>query len=208
MLSNALLDNRYQACDSLPIRTLVRDPDGDGAANPDPIIAIDPRPAAGSSLLITNRMAPNDGFFTPVNYRGAFGSDNWAAAWTNTGTIGYAASCGPGLTVVPDEVPNVQGVQPGRFTWDSPGLPGNMGILFYDVLRTSRSALATPISYAAATCVAADLFDAMVNDGAVPAVGEAFYYEPRAENNCGDGEIGMTFPIIAPGSVLTGPSCD
>jgi hypothetical protein len=27
-------------------------------------------------------MAPDDGFFTPVAYKGAFGEDNWLVGWT------------------------------------------------------------------------------------------------------------------------------
>ncbi|HZN04150.1 MAG TPA: hypothetical protein VFD06_11265 [Candidatus Polarisedimenticolia bacterium] len=89
MLSNAALDNQYVACGSLPIRALVRDPDGDGIANPDPVISIDPRPSAGSPLLVTNRVTPNDGFFQSAPYRGAFLDENWAWGWTNTYRLGY-----------------------------------------------------------------------------------------------------------------------
>jgi hypothetical protein len=45
--------------------------------------SLDPRPAAGSPALTGAITPPNDGFFTPTNYIGAFGPDhNWASGWT------------------------------------------------------------------------------------------------------------------------------
>ena len=53
-----------------------------------PAFGLDPRPKAGSPALTSPISAPNDGFYTPVSYRGAFGSLNWASEW------GFAAeSC-------------------------------------------------------------------------------------------------------------------
>jgi hypothetical protein len=205
MLSNAALENQYVACASaLPIRALVRDPDGDGATNPDPIISIDPRPAAGSPLLVTNRLPPNDGFFSPASYRGAFGTTDWAGKWTNTGTLGYFPSCGPGSNVVPGEVTNVLEGLPQSATWDKTPLPGNMGIVFYDVLRTSRSSVVTPVSFAGAACAGTDLFEEILNDPTVPALGEILYYAVRAQNNCGQGTLGFT----SAGVERTGPACN
>lgn len=44
---------------------------------------LDPRPAAGSAALTGAATPPADGFFTPVDYVGAFGPNaNWAADWT------------------------------------------------------------------------------------------------------------------------------
>ncbi len=42
---------------------------------------LDPRPAIGASVL-TQGVALEDDFFTPVAYIGAFGSENWALGWT------------------------------------------------------------------------------------------------------------------------------
>jgi len=83
------LDNRYFACGTtLPIQALTRS--AGGATSPDPIDVIDPRPATGSSLLTTNRIPPNDGFFTPAPYRGAFAAAaNWADGWTALSRVGY-----------------------------------------------------------------------------------------------------------------------
>jgi trimeric autotransporter adhesin len=44
------------------------------------LIEIDPRPASGSPLWTTNLTA---GAPVATTYRGAFGSDNWAAGWTS-----------------------------------------------------------------------------------------------------------------------------
>ena len=42
----------------------------------EPRFGLDPRPQAGSPALSSPLSAPNDGFYTPVNYRGAFGDVN------------------------------------------------------------------------------------------------------------------------------------
>ena len=44
--------------------------------------ALDPRLSPGSPALSSSRTAPNDGFYSPVNYKGAFNTLNWAAGWT------------------------------------------------------------------------------------------------------------------------------
>ena len=50
---------------------------------------LDPRPAAGSPALTNFTVAPNDGFFTAVNYAGAFGpSDSWANGWSTLSAYG------------------------------------------------------------------------------------------------------------------------
>ena len=46
-----------------------------------PTFQLDPRPKAGSPALSSPLTAPNDGFYTPVAYRGAFRDVNWAADW-------------------------------------------------------------------------------------------------------------------------------
>jgi hypothetical protein len=198
MLSNPALDNHYRSCaDPLPIRALHRETGG-LATVPDPVDLIDPRPAAGSPLLTTNRNAPNDGFFTPAPYRGAFGTTSWATQWTNLGQIGYVPSCGAGMSVVPDEVTGVAGSATG-FQWLKPVLPGNMGTQFFDVLRSTDKT-----TFAAATCVEANGFDAIVNDPTVPSVGQALYYGIRAENACGMGTLGFG----TNGVERAGPACN
>lgn len=67
---------------------------------------LDPRLRAGSPALQLAATPPNDGFFTPTTYLGAFTtSGNWAYAWSKLGRDGYfsAASAqdgGTGNTVV------------------------------------------------------------------------------------------------------------
>ncbi len=91
--SNAALQNTYGACNTpLPIRSLTRQAVGLGAGRPNPVNQINPLPAAGSVLLSTDRTAPEDGFFEPANYRGAFSSDNngnWAQGWTLMSRLGF-----------------------------------------------------------------------------------------------------------------------
>jgi hypothetical protein len=97
VFSNAALDNNYTDCGgSLPIRSLVRLVDpfdfplGDGVNQP--IASVDPLPAAGSPLLTTDHACPEDGFFEPAPYKGAFGDHNWADGWTVTSQLGFFPS--------------------------------------------------------------------------------------------------------------------
>ena len=68
---------------------------------------LDPRLRAGSPALQLAATAPNDGFFAPASYLGAFTtSGNWAYAWTKLGRDGYfspasaLSDTGGGTTVV------------------------------------------------------------------------------------------------------------
>ena len=54
-----------------------------------PAVGLDPRPLPNSPALTNIPItAPNDGFYTPVNYSGAFKDINWASEW------GFAAESG------------------------------------------------------------------------------------------------------------------
>lgn len=54
-----------------------------------PVIALDPR--AANEAVTSEAMAPNDGFFTPVAYRGAFGpNENWLCTWTAADAYGMS----------------------------------------------------------------------------------------------------------------------
>ena len=57
---------------------------------------LDPRPQAGSPAYSDYATVPNDGFLTPVNYRGAFasGRGNWIADWTALGEYGIVTGEG------------------------------------------------------------------------------------------------------------------
>ena len=52
------------------------------------LTTIDPRPASGSPLLTANGATLQAGAPVATNYRGAFGSTNWAAGWTKTDNAG------------------------------------------------------------------------------------------------------------------------
>lgn len=55
---------------------------------------LDPRPQAGSPALSSTITPPNDGFYTPVAFKGAFDRKNlWVQGWTvldHIGVLGYA----------------------------------------------------------------------------------------------------------------------
>jgi hypothetical protein len=185
MFTNAALDNAYLSCAStLPIRTLTR---GSAASTvPDPVVAIDPRPGTGSPLLTTNRTAPNDGFFDPVAFRGAFQGANWATKWTNMGRLGYVAACPASPSAVPDEVTGVT-LSGSNISWMEPGLPGLMGVQVFDVLRSTDKT-----TFTAASCVnPADDHDTQGSDATLPSLNGVFYYLVRAENACGAGTLGF-----------------
>ncbi|MEQ1892532.1 MAG: hypothetical protein ABL998_08335 [Planctomycetota bacterium] len=53
-----------------------------------PVIKLDPRAANLATTSVAT--APNDGFFTEAQYRGAFNSgDNWAIGWTAASAFGF-----------------------------------------------------------------------------------------------------------------------
>jgi hypothetical protein len=68
-----------------------------------PVISLDPR-AAGDAVTSVGT-APNDGFFTPVNYRGAFGpTENWLCGWTAADAFGFNVAP-PGGCVISQPCP-------------------------------------------------------------------------------------------------------
>ncbi|NBW93852.1 MAG: T9SS C-terminal target domain-containing protein, partial [Bacteroidetes bacterium] len=61
---------------------------------------LDPRPTGNSPAFTMARAAyPNDAFYTPVDFVGAFGRDNWAAGWTALAHAGYFGNIATGQTV-------------------------------------------------------------------------------------------------------------
>ena len=59
----------------------------------EPVTHLDPR--AQNDALTATETAPNDGFFTPVNYRGAFDADNnWLCGWTAASAFGMTGTQG------------------------------------------------------------------------------------------------------------------
>jgi hypothetical protein len=86
--------NNNVVASNMPIRGLTRAPAQNvfGALVMQQVTFLDPR--AANDALTSVATAPNDGFFTPVQYRGAFGPhDNWAREWTAADAYGFF---GPG----------------------------------------------------------------------------------------------------------------
>lgn len=73
----------------LPVKVLTRGtPVTKGGKTMVPVATLDPR--AANDAATSAAAAPNDGFFTPAMYRGAFSADyNWAKSWTAAGAYGY-----------------------------------------------------------------------------------------------------------------------
>jgi hypothetical protein len=84
-----------------------------------PVLSLDPRPA--NAALTSVAAAPNDGFFTPAQYRGAFvpNGQSWLCGWTASNAFGFTAVCDPG---VPFCFPGTGGVN--ACPCSNPGLAG------------------------------------------------------------------------------------
>ena len=70
----------------------------------DPLFQMDPRPRVGSPALTSSLTAPNDGFYSPVAYKGAFTNVNWASDWgfaAESGLITGAAAGTPAELITP-----------------------------------------------------------------------------------------------------------
>ena len=198
--SNAALDNDYYACATAPpIRTLERV--SIGGTTPDPVQAIDPRPATGSSLLVTNRASVGGTAFEPAPYKGAFRGTNWATLWTNTSRLGYFPACDTVAypDAIPDEEETLTVAAGASLNWVAPSLTGNMGIQVHDVLRSTSAS-----DFSAATCVLIDGLLTTASDPTNPPSKQAFYYLPRAENECGGGTLGFR----SSGVERTGVACE
>jgi hypothetical protein len=63
----------------------------------DPAFRLDPRPRPGSPASTSTLTPPNDGFYTPVAYKGAFSTNlNWASDWTFAAEAGLITGEGAG----------------------------------------------------------------------------------------------------------------
>jgi hypothetical protein len=82
----------------------------------DPAFQLDPRPRVGSPALTSSRTAPNDGFYSPVAYKGAFKTVNWASDWGFAAESGLITGAGAGtpveLTVTPPPNPATLTIAP------------------------------------------------------------------------------------------------
>jgi hypothetical protein len=82
-------NNNVQEPGASPIRMIVRGPNVSySGLTMQPVIKLDPRPI--NSGLTNVGVAPNDGFFTQANYRGAFApNSNWLTGWTAADAFGF-----------------------------------------------------------------------------------------------------------------------
>ncbi len=63
-----------------------------------PVISLDPR--AANDAVTSVGTAPSDGFFEPVNYRGAFSTTtNWACNWTAADAFGFLVAAPGGCQI-------------------------------------------------------------------------------------------------------------
>ncbi len=80
-----------------PIQSITRGtPASSGGTLMLPVIGLDPR--AKNAATTSSLTAPNDGFFTPVNYRGAFHptAQSWLCGWTASTAFGFTPNCDVG----------------------------------------------------------------------------------------------------------------
>jgi hypothetical protein len=157
----------------------------------DPVTSVDPRRAPGGQLD-SDRTAPDDGFFQPVKYRGAFDAYLWAAKWTNLDRLGYLPFCDGSNSAVPSEVIKLivdKGEEATGLYWDAPPLANSMGHQRYDVLRS-----VTASNFDPAVCIEQEETDLTAFDSEVPAQNQVFHYLVRAVNDCGAGSLGPQNP--------------
>ena len=86
--NNNVLTPGFADVDS-PVKTLTRGPAVVLVSTTMlPVTFLDPRPA--NAALTSVGSAPNDGFFTPASYRGAFApGENWLDGWTASSAFGF-----------------------------------------------------------------------------------------------------------------------
>jgi hypothetical protein len=87
---------------NLPVKQLDRGPAVTlGSLIMLPVIGLDPR--ARNDALVSVDAAPDDGFFTPASYRGAFSSNkNWLCTWTAADAFGFNIAPGSTCVVIAD----------------------------------------------------------------------------------------------------------
>ena len=123
-------------------------------------LVLDPRPQSGSPANTSSRTAPNDGFYRPVAYYGAFTSTaDWAADWTALGSGGLLNPAGAFTPVVYPSVPptdfTVQAIPEGNavrltITGGTPpylvqGRPALSSGLWIDLVTTAETSVLIPL---------------------------------------------------------------
>jgi len=92
--SNPALDNIV--ADLMPIKAITREAlVVKGTRDMRRVLTLDPRAANDAASLVTAGPAPLNGFYTPANFRGAFGpNNNWALGWTAADAFGFYVTTG------------------------------------------------------------------------------------------------------------------
>lgn len=101
---------------------------------------LDPRPGSNSPAWDASKLMEepgSSGFFTDVDYAGAFGAENWAANWTALADLGYFSTAPP---PVPPESPEPEEEVPDAFSLsqNSPNPFGMTTDIKYAVSSTSH----------------------------------------------------------------------
>jgi hypothetical protein len=111
LFTDASLQNYYldESSFTNPVASLVRSttPVTISSVNYYPVQTLNPlvQPAFQNELMTYGRVPPNDGFYTPVAFIGAFGKDkNWAAGWTLVSRLGLVTggTAGDYTGIVPE----------------------------------------------------------------------------------------------------------
>ncbi|MBK7644440.1 MAG: hypothetical protein IPJ19_15590 [Planctomycetes bacterium] len=95
--TNNVLTPGFNPADA-PIQSITRGPAVvRGGKTMLPVVSLDPRPA--NAALTSVATAPNDGFFSPVQYRGGFApnAQSWLCGWTASNAFGFTTACQPGV---------------------------------------------------------------------------------------------------------------
>jgi len=67
---------------------------------------LDPRPDSGSPAFSSPTADYTDDYFTPTNYLGAFGEENWMIGWTALDELGYIGDLATGIEQIATEIPS------------------------------------------------------------------------------------------------------
>ncbi len=137
-------NNNVQEPGTQPIRFIGRDaPTTKGGKTLLFVNGLDPRPQADA--LTAGAAVPNDGFFSPANYRGAFDPEqNWLSGWTAADAFGFVVAPTAATNVITGSAGNV----PSSFTPN--GLPtlGNLSFGFTAANPTGNACAGTGLALA------------------------------------------------------------
>jgi hypothetical protein len=137
-----------------------------------PAFRLDPRPKAGSPALSSSLTAPNDGFYNPVAYKGAFKDVNWTADWGFAAEACLMSGEGAGS---PAPAPTTVVCTPASLSIVSSG--GNVTISF-----TSQNGMSYQVQSATVLTSPATSISWSNEGGALPGNGETLTYSAAASS--------------------------